>query len=534
MSRRAALYARVSTAHQEQDQTVDSQLSAIAQATAALGLSVPSERRYVDEGFSGSRLDRPGLDALRDAAADGLIDIVVMHGPDRLARNFVHQHVIVEELTKRGVEVHFVERPIGERAEDRLLLQMQGVIAEYERAKIIERTRRGMRHKVRSGQTLPFSRPPYGYAIVRTPDAPGGVVLIDEVAAEHVRSMYRWVIDEGIGIKQVAKRLNELGVRPRHREFWVSTSVYHVLINPAYAGTAVYGQREAVEPKRPRKPGTYRRNQRSSTRVRPSTQWIEVAIPPIVDIKTREAVLAQLARNKCQATRNTKHDYLLRTLVVCGQCQKRMSAKCHISSGGRYRYFHYRCDHRDPVVTGSMTRCTARQVLADDLDKVVWEALVPWIQTPEMLLREIAAWRSSRAGAPQLSRDRARVQKVQRQLGGQIERLIDAYQRGAISLDELKARRERLEAERDAARLRAEDLLAEESDRTRLDRLGDDLEAFASTLRAGLNDLDFAGRQRIVRLLVERVVVTGDEVAIEHAIPLNGRFRGDPQRAVTH
>src|SRR5262249_44303811 len=138
--------------------------------------------------------------------------------------------------------------------------------------------------------------------------------------------------------------------------------------------------------------------------------------------------------------------------------------------------------------------------------------------------REVEAWRASRAGAQHAVRDRARLEAAQRRLGEQIERLVDAYQRGTSSVDELKARRERLEASRHAARARIHELASEDMARARLDRLGDDLETFAATFRTGLGHLDFAGRQRLVRLLVERVVVTGGHVAIEHAIPLSGRF----------
>src|SRR5215470_9921195 len=189
MTLRAAFYARVSTARQEQEQTVASQIDALERSATEMGITVPAERRDVDEGISGSRLDRPGLDALRDAAADGLLDRVLVYCPDRLARNYVHQHVLIEELDRRGVQVHFVERPIGERAEDRLLVQMQGVIAEYERAKIIERTRRGKLHKLRAGHLLPYSSAaPYVYAIVRVGDGPRRLV-VDEVEAAQVRAM---------------------------------------------------------------------------------------------------------------------------------------------------------------------------------------------------------------------------------------------------------------------------------------------------------------------------------------------------------
>jgi len=526
MSRRGAIYARVSGARQEQEQTVGSQLAALDHAAVTMSVTVPPERRYVDEGFSGARLDRPGLDALRDAAADGQIDIALIYCPDRLARNYVHQQVIIEELSKRGVDVHFVERPIGERAEDRLLVQMQGVIAEYERAKIIERTRRGKLHKVRTGQVLPFSTAPYGYAILRSAETPKGILVIDEVEAEHVRNMYRWVIDEGLSVWRVTKRLNSYGVQPRRKSFWIQSSVYRLLTNSIYAGKAVYGKREFVEPTRPRNPGGYRKVQKSSVRTRPQSQWIEIPVPAIVDETTQRAVIAQLARNKICAPRNTQHPYLLRTMVVCGECKRRMSAFRQVSGDRRYEYFYYACLGRDPIVSGRDVRCTSRRVQAASLDAVVWDAISAWIQSPEMLLREVDAWRTSRAWTKERARDHARAQKLQNQLDLQLERLIDAYQRGAVTLDELKARRERLEVERDSARTRLEDLAAEEMNAGRVAQIAEDLMAFAATLRDGLEKLDFAGRQRLTRLLIERVVVTGDQVAIEHAIPLGGRFSG--------
>jgi hypothetical protein len=203
-----------------------------------------------------------------------------------------------------------------------------------------------------------------------------------------------------------------------------------------------------------------------------------------------------------------------------------MGCEHQASTCKRYEYFYYACQHRDPVDTGRDDQCRAKRVRADELDALVWEALRTWIQSPRMLEEEIAAWRASRHGAAEMTRERARLEGAQRQVDLQIERLVDAYQHGALAVDELKARRERLEAAREANRQRARDLDAHRLDRARLDRLGEDLAAFAATLRAGLNELDFTGRQRLVRLLIERVVITGDHVAIEHAVPLTGRFSG--------
>jgi site-specific DNA recombinase len=276
VNQRAAFYARVSTAHQEEERTVASQVEALEQAAASMDLTVPADRRYVDEGFSGTRLDRPALDALRDAVADGLVDMILIYDPDRLARNYVYQQVLLEELAKRGAEVHFVVRPIGEQAEDRLLVQMQGVIAEYERAKFLERSRRGKRHKVRTGQMLPFTHAPYGYAIVRTPEAPQGTVVIEEVEAQRVRAMYSWMSEDGLSLWKATKRANAMGWKTRQGKRWCQSSVYHVLTNPIYTGFAVYGKREPCKPQHPRRPGTYTKQANSSYRLRPESQWIRV------------------------------------------------------------------------------------------------------------------------------------------------------------------------------------------------------------------------------------------------------------------
>jgi len=528
MMQRAAFYARVSSARQEQEQTIGSQIAALESAAQVAGLTVPQEHRYIDDGFSGSRLDRPGLDALRDAAADGSLDVAFIHCPDRLARNFVHQQVVLEELEKRGVEVRFVEHPIGERAEDRLLVQMQGVIAEYERAKILERTRRGKVHKVRNRQMLPFSSAPYGYAIERTPETPHGVVVIDEVQAEHVRAIYRWLREEDLSVRQIAIRLNTLGVPAARKRFWVQSSVLHILNNPAYTGRAYFGKTEPAEPKKPMRPGGYRKALKSSRVHRPRSQWIEVPIPAIIDVKVQEEAQSCLRRHVLFSSRNVQREYLLRAMVTCGSCGLRMEASYKRFTGRyNYEYLWYACRGRlHAVDTGRETKCTAKRVRADELDAVVWQAIVSWLQSPEMLREEISSWRAARGSNSQLARERARVGATDRHLGMQVDRLIDAYQRGVLKVDELKARRERLEVARDVNRARERELRAQELSQGRVDRLGDDLNAFAATLRDGLEQLSFTDRERLTRLLVERVVLTGDRVTIEHAIPLSGRFSG--------
>lgn len=526
MTQRTALYARVSTTRQQEDRTVASQVAVLEKAAESMGLVVPAEHHYVDEGYSGSRLDRPGLDALRDAAADGLLDLVLVCAPDRLARNYVHQQILLEELGKRGMQVHFLERPISQKPEDLLLVQMQGVIAEYERTKILERTRRGRLHKVRSGQMLPFHTPPYGYRVVRTPQLPQGVVVQDEVEAANVRQMYHWVLEEDLSARQVAKRLNAQGIRPRKARLWCQSTVYKTLTNPAYAGMATYGKREPVEPTRPRHPGEYRKNAKSSSRARPKAQWLQVPVPALVEPAQQRQVLERLSHHKLLSPRNIRHEYLLRTLVVCGQCGFKMACERQLRGCGPYEYFYYSCLRKSPEDTGRPERCTARRVRALELDAVVWKALCEWLQQPQMLQTEVKTWRMSQQNAQAAHQENARLEGACRHLQGQIDRLVDAYQQGAIEVDELKARRQRLEASLEATRTRIRSLEAQQVDGARLERLAADIKAFAAAICDGLEALDFAGRQRLVRLLIERVVVQGEDVTIEHAIPLSGRFMG--------
>ena len=147
---RAAIYARVSSEAQANRKTIQSQVAVLEARVADVGDELVA--RFVDDGQSGTRLDRPGLDALRDHAQAGVFERVWVLTPDRLARNFAYQMLVLDELARFGVEVCFTDAPsIDGDPQARLLVQVQGVIAEYEKAKMAERQRRGKLFKVRAG-----------------------------------------------------------------------------------------------------------------------------------------------------------------------------------------------------------------------------------------------------------------------------------------------------------------------------------------------------------------------------------------------
>jgi site-specific DNA recombinase len=212
--RRAALYARVSTGLQEKERTIQSQLAAITLYAEQHGLRHSPALTYSDDGYSGTWLDRPALDELRDHAREGRFDVVVVLCPDRLARRYVYQALLLEELGRAGVEVLFCERPIGDSPDDQLLLQMQGAIAEYERAKMLERCRRGRLHRARQGVLAP-PRTPYGYVYAARKFGGDGKIRIHEEEAAMVRQAFAWYAEEGATLYQVVQKLNTSSWKPR-------------------------------------------------------------------------------------------------------------------------------------------------------------------------------------------------------------------------------------------------------------------------------------------------------------------------------
>jgi len=191
---RAAFYARVSSEQQAAAHTVESQIAALSERANDEGMPVPPERQFVDDGFSGATLIRPALDRLRDLVNVAAIDRIYVHSPDRLARNYAYQVLLLDEWRRRGVEVVFLNRPLGQSPEDDLLLQVQGIIAEYERAKIMERSRRGKKHAAQSGSLNVMSGARFGYRYVSVREG-DGQARFEPVAEQErvVQQIFTWL-----------------------------------------------------------------------------------------------------------------------------------------------------------------------------------------------------------------------------------------------------------------------------------------------------------------------------------------------------
>jgi site-specific DNA recombinase len=334
MVMKAAIYARVSTERQAERGTIGSQVEALRAHVAAAGDELAGE--YRDDGHSGARLDRPGLDALRDAAEAGLVEVVWCLSPDRLARSYAYQVLILDELARLGVAVRFTDAP-GLDQDDpqaRLLTQVQGVIAEYERAKIGERYRRGKLFRSRAGEVI-SRKAPYGYR--RIPRGPGGPAHLEifEPEAAVVRQIFA-ARAGGTTIRQICRQLNAAAVPTPtgHRAVWSTSTINRLLRNEAYIGRTYYNRTETVPDRRP--------GRRSRQVPRPRADWIAIGCPPIIAEDTFEAAGQVSYDNaKWSPRRAEPGAWLLRGLVKCGPCG--VGTNCHKMRGRNGTWHRYCC-----------------------------------------------------------------------------------------------------------------------------------------------------------------------------------------------
>jgi site-specific DNA recombinase len=520
---RVALYARVSSDGQAARGTVGSQVQALRAAAATADHTIVAE--FVDDGYSGARLDRPGLDALRDHAEAGAFEVVWCLTPDRLARAYAYQVLVLDELARLGVTVRFVDAPpIDDDPQARLLVQMQGVIAEYERAKIAERHRRGKLYRVRAGEAV-FWRVPYGYRRVPRSQACPAHLVVHEPEAAVVRRIFDDYVAGGLSMREISRRLYAQGVpSPTGKGVWPSSTMGGLLRNPAYAGTARWYRHETLPPDRP--------GGRPRRRRRPEADQVAVAVPAIIGVEVFEAAQrVSRANSDFSPRRATPGAWLLRGLVVCGPCGIKaacLQAPTSRGGGGHNRY--YVCAYKDPLKAGGpQRRCRERQVRADELDAFVFQQVRQALLRPQVLLageREL----TGRAPVPDdelLAAELAHLQRRAEQAGAERRRLLDLYQAGLLELAELKrrvaevqARQSRLGAQQAAL---TDQRAALAQDNRLRQRVGD----FAAQARAGIDTLDFDGRQRLLRLVVEQVRVTGWQVEIRLRIPLDETPHGD-------
>lgn len=521
---RVAIYVRVSTSRQVKLQTIEQQLERVQKHVREKGWELSEENVFRDDGYSGTTLKRPALDALRDKVRMRELEIVVMLSPDRLARNYVHQMVLIEELEKGGCKVEFVERPMSSEPDDQLLLQIRGAVAEYERTLLSERMRRGRLAKYKAGLLLPWTHVPYGLRV--DPDRPRDPAGVrpDEARAAVVAEIFAMYLEEGGSLFGVSRRLESLGIpAPRGGKVWSVATLRGILTNPAYAGR-IYAGRVRYRPPKIRRSATHPIGHPHDSAVPlPPEEWIPVAtVPAVVSQQQFDLAGEKLSKNKSFARRNNKaHDYLLRALVSCGRCKLCSIARTQTPKDNKYKkQRYYVCSGKyKQAQSGLKQKCPSRHAPADQLDELVWNDLCEVMTHPESITDALERAHGGQWLPQELKARQQNLREGRAALKRQLERLTDAYLGEVIPLAEYERRRGDFQ-QRDGALAGQERQLETQADqRMELAGVAGSVEDFCERVRGGLADATFEHKRELVKLLVDRVIVSDEEVEIRYVIP---------------
>lgn len=515
----AAYYARVSTNRQEKEETIDSQIAEVEDRIKLDGNVVGQSLKFKDDGWSGDLLARPGLDAMRDAADRKEFEVIYIWSRDRIARKYSYQELILDQLSELGIEVIDLHGTKAETPEDKILLGFKGLFAEYEKAMIADRMRRGKFHKARAKIYVNL-QPPYGYDYIpKTKDAEPYLVINDE-EAENIRKIFRWITNEGLTIRAVIKRLSELKIYPkkRRRLIWGSGPIGRLIRNESYIGKSYFNKNYAVVPEHPKNNEHYKKVKKSSRRLRPREEWIEIPVPRILEDDLFYKVQAKLRLNKKYNKRNRKTKCLLpqKVFCVCGHPR-------NIEGVREHRY--YRCTDR--IYRYPLPRqCNASGVNAFNLDDFTWEAILKLFTNADLIKKQVKRWTDSKVKEVEYSEDDiVSNAKLLKKLGEEEARYIKAYGQGALTLgqfqEQIKEVKERKEVLQSEIGKISEQKAKPVFDLSLIDNLP---KKFSGMLQS----LEFEEKQLFLRDVLSQVIVgDGRKVSVKGAIPLESEAQNN-------
>jgi site-specific DNA recombinase len=428
--KRAITYARVSTADQLTNTSIPGQIESCRKYAAQNGLTILEE---ITEDFSGTVLERPGLQKAMGYLRDHEAQVLLVTEQDRLSRDLVHTLLLMQEAETLGGEIAFVNQPRERSAEGDLLLKISGVFKEYERAKIKERTQRGKANKARMGGLLASRFLPLGYRHVKDERGFGTYEVIEE-EAELVRQLFHMVAEERKPLYEITMWLNKSGIRTKNSGMWYQSTVRRIIQNEVYKGQFHWNKTRGVppDPARARTKGV-RKKQNSSVRYRDKNEldsWIPITVPAIISEEQWERAQRQLELAAARAPRNnTQRFYLLRGRVKCGECGRML-----VGMSPKSRQAVYSCSGKNlSIALTKENQCKSRRWNAEYLEGTVFVWLAHTLTNRKKLEELLAA-------APNVQRDQrerdetelARIERTEQELSREQQKWMDLRLRDSI------------------------------------------------------------------------------------------------------
>lgn len=528
----AGIYSRVSSSQQKESQTIESQVSELLEYAKQYNYHIPKEWIFRDEGYSGSNLIRPGLDRIRDLAAEQQLEAILIYAPDRLSRSYAYQVMLLEELNA-NVEVIFIKSPKSDSPESALLIQFQGMIAEYERALIMERSRRGKRHKAKRGVVNVLSGAPYGYLYIKKTETTCASYEILDVEAKVVRDIYRLFTENFWSIGKITKWLTTQKIPSKKgKSIWDRSTVWAILRNPAYMGKACFGKTTKVKRKKITRPlrlkgGYSARN--SANEETPRSEWIEIDVPAIIVADTFELAQEQLKKNKQFATKRTIVPTLLQSIMYCKHCGYALYRTSTKTS--KRKLYYYRCLGSDNWRYENGRKCDSRPIRQDFLDEVVWEHIIKLLEDPKIIAMEIKKRAEQYVGTSPLNSRKENLLKQKVKIQKSIDKLLDAYQEDLISLSELRERMPQLKKHQATLEAELKSLQAMVLFSQSQAQVMQNIDSFLGQLRLNAKKLNIEDKKKVLQLLVKEIVVDYESIEINHCIKLKGRLIGENDKS---
>ncbi len=515
---RAGLYARVSTDKQVEKYGIPSQLGALKKRCMERGWTTVFDGEkdaFIDDGYSGAELDRPALGRLRQVAREGRVDAVLCYDPDRLSRKLYHQMILADEFEKQGVKLEFITQDMGTSPEDRMFFNMRGLVAEYEREKIRERTMRGSREKARQGKVVCAGSAPFGYRYNKDK------ATLEENAetAPTLRLMFYSFANESLSLQGLADRLNRLDIpTPRGGDRWHASTLGIMLRNEVYIGKLHQFKDYRVEPKH--RLNSFVKSKKTSTAKRPKEEWITVQVPSLITLELFEIVQRKLSSNAELAKRNTKREYLLAGLLFCSQCGGRMGG--HVVGGvSYYRCYHKRNADMMPIGSdGKLQKCSCPEIKADVIEPIVWNTISQLIDDPDILIKELHRRNTDNSQTKEtLERELHLCMTRLKVIPEEQRRLVEGYRKGFYVDFMMREDMEVIQKEQAELEKRKAELERQLTHRFLTENQEAQIRSLMENIGIGLSHLSFTGKQELIRLLVEKILYDGQSIEILTIIP---------------
>jgi len=503
MNKRSVIYVRVSTDEQTKGYSLNTQIEACKQYAADCGYVL---LMTFSEDYSGATIDRPQLNALRDFVAQEPIDVIIVYDIDRLARKSVYQALIEEEFLRLGITVEYVIGQYDNSDEGRLQKQIRASIAEYEKAKILERGKRGKRGKAQSGFVIVGARPPFGYKTVSEPHKTW--LEVDEEEAQVVVNVFNWYLrgdgDTGpMSMNTIAKKLTELRVPSRgdkHKHiykkyevgFWAPEMIRNILKNETYTGTWHYGKTRVIDDGKVRKPRP--KCSFGKQVARPKDEWVGVPVPAIISKAAFDQAQNRMKLNLQQSDRSRKYEYLLSKRLRCAKCGKTYQGRARRINN---TYYYCKSTERRPV-----KRCDMPVFRGRDVDNVVWTWVANIIQHPECIIAGLQDQQAEQGRSNQALT--VRLELIESQIAEnevQLNKLLDLYLSGDFEREMLTERRTRLEETMEKLRQEHVEVSSYLEQLVLSDDQVEDIKAYCESIKDVLDSATFEQKRHVLEML---------------------------------